>query len=215
MTVLLITIFLLLLDGKSKRDKGLIGRNREAKVVETAFSEDVFLIIWFYWSNLCFLGTIIDVYKDNYIKKDGGNPGINIADAKKDRRADKLGTNATNADRVKNLSKNIANANNNREAENSNITTTNKDKAKNLGITKLDIDKDRKVKELGISIIDIYKAKVPSRRIANIDKVEDLGINTTEKDRANISNTRIANVNIVKDSSIANANKNNNSCTGR
>lgn len=80
---------LLLLNGKSKGDGHLTGRSKEAKI-EAPFFKDAFLIIWFYWPNLCFFGIRVGIYKDNYIRKNGDDIDTGIADADG---ADKAGTN--------------------------------------------------------------------------------------------------------------------------
>lgn len=147
---------LILLDGKRKGDKCSINGSRRAKI-GVAFSEDVFLIIWSHWPNLCFPRTSVGVYGDDHIGKNEDNPGTNTADANSDGGADNLNTDTANPDGDRRVN--------------------------NIGISTIDTNKNKGADNLSTGIVDIDRVNNFDTDIVDADEVDDLCISIADVDR--------------------------------
>lgn len=204
---------LILLNQKRGRNGRLIDRSRKVKV-GTAFSEDIFLIIWSYWPNHHYLETGIGIYRNNHIRKNRDNFSINITDVDrnrgaensgigtegldKERRVGNIDISIANADRdkkVDNLGTNTVNIDRDERADNPSTGTADKNGADNIGISIVDIDRDRGIDDRDISTADADeegKADNPGISIADPNRVEDPSTGRQPDERAIASNTACA-----------------------
>lgn len=60
----------------------------------------MFLIIQYFLPNLCYFGTKINIYKNNYIRKSENNLGINITDANKNKKINNISINTIDKNRI-------------------------------------------------------------------------------------------------------------------
>ena len=140
------SFFLVPLHGKVGGEERLINKSKEAKI-RVPFFEDAFLIIQFYWPNLCFLGIGVGVSKDNYIRKNEDNPGIGKVEGDKDKKAKVPGINIIDADKAKNPGTSKANTDNDGRLDNLNKGIIDVDGAKDQRIGITDVNKDRRTKD--------------------------------------------------------------------
>lgn len=98
------------LNNNCKKDKYLIDKSRKIKIRITSF-KNTYLIIWFFWSNFYFLEIKVDIYRNDHIKKNENNLGIDTVNIDRDRGIENLIIGIININRIENSGISISNIN--------------------------------------------------------------------------------------------------------
>lgn len=178
-------------NNQSKWDRYSINGSKQVKVGAIS-SKYTFLIIWFYWPDLCFFGIEVNICADNNIRKTENNLNTGTINADK---ADKSSTSIAYGTRANNLGIDIGNI---VRTDSLDKRTVDKNGVINSGIDIEDVDglnksgKDIKNADGADKpdIIDIDKVDYPDTTDAK--KTENLDI--TDIDKENKSRTSIESI---------------------